>query len=100
MSNERTYNPFCKNNFNDEIKISINYQQIEEYEYLYDCSTLYFYIKVDKNMEKKDIEALLLSIGNDLKNYDFYTHFEIISDSLTKTIYASIDLKNQKLSIV
>lgn len=99
LSKEKTINPFCKNNY-DNKEIVLNYNQIKEYDYRFDCSTMYFYIKVDESLNKEEIKSLLLSIGNDLKEYDFYTHFEITSDSLNTTIYASLDLKNQKLSIL
>lgn len=99
LSKEETVNPFCRNNY-DNKEIVLNYNQIDTYTYRFDCSTMYFYIKVDENLNKEEIKSLLLSIGYDLKEYDFYTHFEVISDSLPVPLYASIDLKTQKLNMI
>ena len=73
----------------------------EKFDYIigmdrFNKSNLYRFFNGDKDNKI----SLLLSIGNDLKEYDFYTHFEITSDSLNTTIYASLDLKKKKLSIL
>lgn len=99
ISKENIKNPFCKNLLDNEV-IILNHEEIKKYEYKYDCSTLYFIIEVDESLNKEMISSLLLSIGKELKEYDCFTHFEIHSASLSKTIYAVINLKTNELSIV
>lgn len=99
LSKERSINPYCKNNYENEV-IELNYKEIKEYEINFNCSTMYFKLLIDENLKKQDIISLLISIGNDLKDYDCFTHFEIYSSSLTKPIYAVIDLDTNEVSII
>lgn len=99
ISKERINNPFCQNKY-ENVNIVLDYEEIKKYEFNYDCSTMYFVIYVDESLTIDEIKSLLLTIGLDLSEYDTFTHFEIHSDSLRKTIYAVINLKTNELSIV
>ena len=99
ISKERVSNPYCQNKYTNE-NVVLEYKEIIKYELSYDCSTMYFIIYVNDNLSIDEIKSLLLSIGQELCDYDCFTHFEIHSDSLRKTIYATIDLKTNELSIV
>ena len=99
LGNENVENPFCLSSLKDE-KITLNYEEIIDYQYYFSCSTLYFIIDVEKDLSKEDIISLLILIGQDLKDYECFTHFEVKSESLAKTFYATIDLKTFEVSYV
>ncbi len=99
MSYENVSNPFCFNKYENE-KIQFNYNEIKKYEYHFQCSTLYVTMEVDEQLSKEEIVSLLLSISQDLKEYDCFTHFEIKSASLVKSMYATINLKTNEISYV
>ena len=99
ISSEETINPYCLNLYQDEV-ISLEYEEIIEYTYKFDCSTLYFDIKVIDNINKNEIISLLLMIANDINKYECFTHFTVINNSLNNPLYASIDLKTMQVSYV
>ena len=99
LGNENVENPFCLSSLKDE-KITLNYEEIIDYQYYFSCSTLYFIIDVEKDLSKADIISLLILIGQDLTDYECFTHFDVNSARLTKTSYATIKLKTFKESYV
>ena len=99
ISKESVVNPFCANDYNGE-KISLEYKEIKEYKYEYDCSTMYFTIHLIDGINKKEAIALLTSIAVDLKDYEFFTHFELHSSGFEKVMFAVIDLKTTSISYV
>ena len=100
ISNENVDNPFCFNKYDKDAKIELEYDEIEDYTYYFKCSTLYIEMVVTEDLTKLQITSLLLSIGNDLNKYDCFTHLQIDSDSLEKTLYATINLKTNEVSYV
>ena len=99
ISLEETNNPYCLNVYQDEV-ISLEYEEIIEYTYKFECSTLYFDIKVIDNIDKNEIISLLIMIANDISEYECFTHFTIINNTLNNPLYASIDLKTMQVSYV
>lgn len=101
LSNEEAENPFCLNKYSDTEVIDLKYEEIEKYDYHFKCSTLYFEMVVNEKLTKKEIISLLVSIGLDLNKYkDCFTHFQIDSESLDKTMYATINLKTNEVSYI
>ena len=98
ISSEETINPYCLNLYQDE-DISLEYEEIIEYTYKFDCSTLYFDIKVIDNINKNEIISLLLMIANDINKYECFTHFTVINNTLINPLYASIDLKTMQVPL-
>ncbi len=99
LSKENVTNPFCFNKYDNEV-IQLNYPEIKKYDYYFECSTLYIQLEVDAALSKEQILSLLLSIGNDLKEYKCFTHFCIDSEQFNKTMYATINLKTNEMSYV
>ena len=91
LSNENSRNPFCNNYYINE-KVILEYDQIIKYEYKFDCSTMYFTIHLIDGINKKEAIALLTSIAVDLKDYDFFTHFELHSSGFEKVMFAVDEL--------
>ena len=96
ISKEEVVNPFCNNKYQD-ININLEYKEIDECSYKFVCSTLYVYMDVNKSLTKEEILSLLLSISIDL-SLDCYIHYEVNSDSLEKTLYASYNNNHKELS--
>ena len=99
ISAEETINPYCLNLYQDEV-ITLEYEEIIEYTYKFDCSTLYFEIKVIDNINEKEIISLLLMIANDIDKYECFNHFSVINNTINNPLYASIDLKTMQVSYV
>ena len=99
LVNEKTINPYCENKYENEI-ITLEYKEIKQYKYKFECNTLNFNIEVVDYINKQEVLSLLLSIGKQIQYLDCYTHFEVTSDSFEKAIYASIDLSDLSLSYI
>ncbi len=99
LSKENVANPFCLNQYENE-NLQFNYQEIKNYDYYFQCSTLYIELEVDESLTKEQILSLIVSIGNDLKEYNCFTHFQVDSNSLNKSLYATINLKTNEMSYV
>ncbi len=100
LSKENVDNPFCLNNYDESQPINLEYQEILNYDYHYQCSTLYFEIIVIDNLNKNQTISLLISIGQQLKDYNCFTHFQVEGVGLEKVLYATIDLQTQELNYV
>ena len=98
ISKESNINPFCNNKYENET-INLNYIEIIDYSYKFSCSTLYINLIVDDSMNKQEILSLLLSISIEL-SYDCYIHYQVDSNTLEKTLYASYNSKYKQLSYV
>ena len=99
ISKEKVNNPYCICNYEEET-IILDYNEIINYQYMFECSTLYFTMEVIPSLNKHEILSLLLTIANEIKHYECFTHFEVNSQTLEKTLYVSIDLNDLSISYV
>lgn len=97
LANENVSNPFCLNKYED-VNVTLEYQEIVEYDYYFECSTLYFDLTLKDDLKQNQIISLLVSIGQQIQDLDCFTHFQILVNQ--KIMYATVDLKTLEVHYV
>ena len=98
LRGEKNINPYCKLDKNIDVNIEI--EGIKNIEYVIDCSTIYFSIILEDFIDKNEAISILYDIGNKVKKYECFIHFEVSGRNFNKPIYATYNYQNNLINFV
>lgn len=98
LRGEENINPYCKLDKNIDVNIEI--EGIKNIEYVIDCSTIYFSIILEDFIDKNEAISILYDIGNKVKKYECFIHFEVSGMQFEKTMYATYNYQNNLINLV
>lgn len=96
MDKENEENPYCLNQYAD-VEFDFSASEVEEFHYQYECNTLYVYLTIKDSIDERQVLVLLTNYMFEYQHLQCFFHFEIHGPQI-KSLFASIDLKNQTIS--